>query len=91
MAQGLRVWNCHCSGSGDCSGVGSTPGLGSFMCHRGSQKKRKKEKRERKKKKQLVLELLDWESVGLENYWNPHNWEGDRKIGDVVRQWVTIV
>ena len=46
-------------------------------------KKRKKEKREReRKKKQLVLELLDWESVGLENYWNPHNWEGDRKIGD---------
>jgi len=56
-----------------------------------AKKKRKKEKRERKKKKQLVLELLDWESVGLENYWNPHNWEGDRKIGDVVRQWVTIV
>ena len=56
-----------------------------------AKKKKKRKKREREKKKQLVLELLDWESVGLENYWNPHNWEGDRKIGDVVRQWVTIV
>ena len=28
VACGLRVWHCHCSGSGCCFGIGSIPGLG---------------------------------------------------------------
>ena len=36
---GLRIWCCHCSGSGHCCVVGSFLGLGTCMCLRHGQKK----------------------------------------------------
>ena len=30
----LRIWHCHCCGSGCCCGVGLIPDLGTFSCHR---------------------------------------------------------
>ena len=29
---GLKIWRCHCSGSGCLCGAGSIPGLGSSAC-----------------------------------------------------------
>ena len=33
----LRIWHCHCSGSGQCCGVGSIPGLGTSTYSRHGQ------------------------------------------------------
>ena len=38
---GLRIWCCHCCGSGYCSGTGSVPGLRTSACRRCSQEKKK--------------------------------------------------
>ena len=43
----LRIWCCHCSGSGHCRGANLIPGLGTFTCHRCSPKKKKKKKKKR--------------------------------------------
>ena len=29
----LRIWYCHCRGSGCCCGAGSVPGPGTSICH----------------------------------------------------------
>ena len=39
---GLRIWHCHCNGSGGCCGVGSIPGPGTSTCLKHSQKKKKR-------------------------------------------------
>ena len=39
---GLRIWHCHCSGSGHCSGAGLISGLETFAHCTYSQKKKKK-------------------------------------------------
>ena len=33
VASWLRIWLCHCYGSGCCCGVVSIPGLGTFAGH----------------------------------------------------------
>ena len=38
----LRVWHCHCCGSGHCCGESWIPGPGTSSCHRCGQKKKKK-------------------------------------------------
>ena len=38
----LRIWHCHCYGSGHYCGSGSIPGPG--ICHRHSEKKKKKKR-----------------------------------------------
>lgn len=38
---GLRIWCCHCCGSGGCYGGGSIPGPGTSACPSCSQKKKK--------------------------------------------------
>ena len=40
MAQGLRIWCCHCCGSGYSCGVGSIPGLGTSACPGRDRKKK---------------------------------------------------
>ena len=32
VAQGLRIWYCHCSGPGHCCGMGFIPSLGTSTC-----------------------------------------------------------
>ena len=54
---GLRIWQCHCSGSGCCCGVDLIPGPGISPCHRLYQKKRKKERRKKKEKKGLWCDV----------------------------------
>ena len=39
---GLRIWHCHCCGSGYCRGAGWICGPGTSTCHSHSQKKKKK-------------------------------------------------
>lgn len=34
MTQKLRIWRCHCCGSGRCGGMGSIPGPRTFVCCR---------------------------------------------------------
>ena len=38
----LRIWCCHCRGSGCCCGMGSIPGPGTSTCHGQGQKKNRK-------------------------------------------------
>ena len=35
--RGLRIWHCHCSGSGCCCGAGLIPGQGPSTCRGGGQ------------------------------------------------------
>lgn len=40
----LRIWCCHCCGSGHWFGTGTTPGQGSFTCCRRGHKEKRKRK-----------------------------------------------
>ena len=42
MVSGLRIWHCHCCGSGYNCGTGSIPGPGTSTCY-GCAKEKKKE------------------------------------------------
>ena len=52
MASGLKIWHCHCCGSGYSCGIGLIS-LGTSICHRLSQRERERE-RERRKEGKLV-------------------------------------
>ena len=43
---GLRIWHCHCCGSGYCRSAGLIPGLGTSACHGHAKKSDKKLKTE---------------------------------------------
>ena len=45
VTQGLRIWWCHCSGSGYCCGMGPIPGLG-ISTYLGYHQKRKQKEEE---------------------------------------------
>ena len=51
----LKIWCCHCCGSGHSNGQGSIPGLGTSTCHGGSQKRKKKKVRSREFPCNLVV------------------------------------
>ena len=65
----LRIWHCHCSGSGCCCGVGSIPGPGIYACHTCDQKERdRKGKKEGKKERKEGNDFGEMKSLKIGEY-----------------------
>ena len=62
MASRLRIWHCHCYGSGYCCGIGSVPGLGTSACCRYGQKRKKKKL---EKASPIGNEMILWEMCNM--------------------------
>ena len=70
---GLRIWCCHCCGSGLCCGTASIPGLETLACHGYSQQ-------EKKKKKECVFKH-QMPNCGSSIQMEPFKWSGHCQCG----------
>ena len=74
----LRIWSCHCSGSGHCCGTGLISGPGNSICCKHGQKRKKRERAEVQSPRDRINPgLFKVHKVGWGKGWGK-GWEGQK-------------